>query len=1027
MLKEFLELLDTWVKINFLKITFKTENIISVTGFEGDFLLVEPKEDILLDEDCCLILYQEEIDEIENDKVKHLLFEFGGRFYYTKPIEFKNRFNQVGYEAHFNDFKYIGENICEYDNIIPFVHLGVHDEYELLNGSQMAKDWVKKAVFLKHKAIGLSDRNTLGGTLAFQTEVKKAGLRSILGMTASVAMDYDISKDVQTTYDLKLYVVNETGWQNLFQINKAINVDFSKFIPETVLLNHAEGLIAVFTPNYALGAMNSLKAVKSIVDKYKARFDDVYYQIDSVEYDGDASDIKHLNQIKTYLDDYRDLIKPILINDSYYMDQEMFQLKEYLNKIDHKAYEYSEDQYFKTLDDTNERMSPLFSDTDTWLELFSEMCNNTVELAEQCKYEIKTGESKLPKYEFAPDGMTNEEYYYDLIAKGFEQKVVNKGLDIDLYLQRIQTENDVIVPAGFVDYFLILADIVNWCKKKDIEVGVGRGSVGGALTAFLLDLTNVDPIKNDLLFERFLNPTRVLPETFYNIRLKDGNIKKLKEGEKFNDIKAEELIEGGDIKSIKITKEMRKDSMPDIDQDLESAHRNSVKGYVSKHFGEDYVCAVGAYGRLKLKAGLKDFARAKGLDFSFVNTITKDIKQKLFYTWRDFVQFAITSKIKKQNKEERVGLYDFMQKYPDVALCIKYSLNQARSASVHASAVVIVPKKDKQGNDKDVYSWMPTRIIESSEGEKVLITEWEGVYCDKAGFLKLDLLALTQLDKFKMIKALIKRNQGINIVLEDIPLDDKETFKLFKRGMNEDVFQFGSAGLKSYSIHVKPDTLEDLTAMNALYRPGPMSSNAHTDFGFIKHGKKKPEYDYGLREVTEKTYGLWVFQEEIMQALVVLGGFSLADAENSRTKIKKFDHKGMMEDKDRFILGALERGCPEDEAPKIWEKLVAFSKYGFNKCISSNNKLLSVDNREMKFSDLIVGTELLSVVENTGEKVINTIKEIHNNGKKQVYKFYLDNSNEFVECTMDHRFLVKGGRYLTIAKIIENEEEMVKK
>ena len=1008
--KEFIESFNNWAKINFLKISFKSDNIIQVAGFEGDFLLIEPKDDALIDEDCCLILYEEELELIEENKVQYLLFEFGKRFYYTKPITFKNKFNQVGYEAHFDDFKYIGENNCELDNIIPFIHLGVHDEYELLNGSQMAKDWVKKAKFLKHKALGLADKNTLGGTLAFQTEIKKAGLKSVLGVTISVADNYNKEKDVQVTYDLKVYVTNESAWQNLFQISKAINVDYDKFIPEKVLFKYAKGLIAVFPSNSVLGDLEDIKTVNSIIKKYKLFFDDVYYQIDSVEYDADNADLKYLKQIKKYLNNYREVIKPILINDSYYMDQEMFQLKEYLNKVDRKAYEYSEDQYFKTLDEVNQKFSPLFKDNDEWLELLLEMCNNTVELAEKCQFEISVGESKLPKYEFSPDGLSNEDYFFQLIEKAFEEKVINKGLDQELYMKRIQTECEVIVPAGFVDYFLILYDIINWCKENNIEVGPGRGSVGGSLVAQFLNITSVDPIRHDLLFERFLNPTRVLPETFYKVEFKDGEEKKIKEGDKIiineQEIPIEQLKIGGKIKQIKIVKEARKDSMPDIDCDFQSEFRNDVKKYISMHFGESYTCSVGAYGRLKLKAGLKDFGRAKGLDFNYVNTITKDIKQKLSYSWRDFIMFAIGSKIKQQNKEEKIGLYDFVQKYPEICHCIKYSLNQARSASIHASAVVIVPKNNKKGESVDIFNWLPIREIDGN-----LVTEWEGLYCDKAGFLKEDILALRQLDKFQMIKKLIKRNKDIEIILEEIPLDDKPTFQLFKKGLNEDVFQFSSSGLKNYSVQVKPDTLEELTAMNALYRPGPMSSNAHTDFGLIKHGKKKPEYDYGLKEVTEKTYGLYVYQEQIMKSVVVLGGFSLAESETTRTKIKKFDKVGMSEDKQKFIEGAIKRGCKEEEAGKIWDKLVAFSGYGFNKCMDKNTLVKTTYGDKTifeLFKDQNNGIKNI-LYSKLGNKLIEqSSKEIIKSGKKELFKIELENG-EFISFTKEHRLLTNRG------------------
>lgn len=463
--------------------------------------------------------------------------------------------------------------------------------------------------------------------------------------------------------------------------------------------------------------------------------------------------------------------------------------------------------------------------------------------------------------------------------------------------------------------------------------------------------------------------------------------------------------------------------------DFESQYRNDVKNYIFKRFGKLHTCSVGAYGRLKLKAGLKDFGRAKGISFEAMNSISKDIDQELTYTWRDFVIYAINSKANQKSKDSS-GLYDFMQKYPDIAHCIKYSLNQARSASIHASAVVIVPKQDKNGQDINIFEWMPIREVEV-DGKKVYVAEWEGLYCDKAGFLKEDILALAQLDKFHMTKDLIKRNLGIEIVLEDLPMDDVDTFKLFKRGLNEDVFQFGSSGLKNYSIQVKPDTLEDLTAMNALYRPGPMKSNAHIDFGLIKHGKKKPEYDYGLRSVTEKTNGLWVFQEQIMQAVVVLGGFTLAQADDTRSHIKKFDKVAMKLGKDKFVAGAIERGCPELQAPKIWDKLVAFSAYGFNKCASGDTLIYRFTGNQHLPKEITIKQLFdLSTIPSTSifDKFIKQghlglvryynheldkvqyakVKAVHYNGKREVFEVRLANGYK-IKCTENHKLLTKSG------------------
>lgn len=473
---EFQKMFEDWVKQNYLQIDWLTDNTFKIPGFEGVFILIEPKEENIIDEDCCLILYDEEIDLIEEEgKIQYIVFEFGSRFYYTKPIKFKNKFNFEGYEAHFTDFKYIGDNTCQLDNLLPFVNLGIHDEYELLNGSQLANDWVKKSVFLKHKSAAVVDRNTLAGTLAFQTACKKVGIKPILGMTASVAQDFDQTKQVQVAYDLKLYVVNEIGWQNLFQINKAINVDYNKIIPEEILLKYSKGIIAVFPPFSLLSALETDKDVIRTITKYKVAFDKIYYQIDTVEYDGDAADLRNLNQIKKYLASYRKFIQPVLINDSYYIDKEMFLLKDYLNKIGHLAHEYSEDQYFKTLDETHEKFSPLFSDGDVYFELLTEMCNNTVEISDMCNYEINTGERKLPEYFQLNPEKSNEELFFDLIQKGIDEQLEGKVDDLNIYMERIQTECDVIVSAGFIDYFLILWDIVDWCKNNGVAVGPGRG------------------------------------------------------------------------------------------------------------------------------------------------------------------------------------------------------------------------------------------------------------------------------------------------------------------------------------------------------------------------------------------------------------------------------------------------------------------------------------------------------------------------------------------------------------------------
>jgi len=354
--------------------------------------------------------------------------------------------------------------------------------------------------------------------------------------------------------------------------------------------------------------------------------------------------------------------------------------------------------------------------------------------------------------------------------------------------------------------------------------------------------------------------------------------------------------------------------------DFPSEYRDVVKGYIRERFGEFQTCSVGTYTKLQIKAGLKDFAKVRNLDFTYSNLITKAIGHQVSYKWEDIFKYATKNK----------GLYNFCQQYPDIINMIKFCLEQPRSSSVHASAVLVLPEQNQHGEEYDVNDWLPVRMIDG-----LLVAEWEGKYTDNAGFLKEDILGLSQLDKFMSIIDMVKVNKGDDIVLDDIRLDDKKTYRLFARGCNEDIFQFNSSGMKNFSTKVKPENIEELTAMNALWRPGAMSSNAHIEFAEIKHGKRKLKYDYMLEDVTKNTYGLTIYQEQIMQSVVTLGGFTLVESDGFRTNMKKFQKDIMATYQQKFISGAEERGCDKHDAIKIWNKLLAFGGYGFNKSHAS--------------------------------------------------------------------------------------------
>lgn len=854
----------------------------------GTFLYLQPFDGKIIDEDFAFILSDEEFDILDDKKVNYILFEFGGKFYYSNIKKDKNRYNEIVFKPEFNDFKYLGKT--SEPKVMDFVHLGVHSEYEMMNGSGACELWAKKASFMECKAVGICDKNTMAGVLSFQTACEKKGIKSIIGETVTVAVDYSEDKQNQETFELKFFILNQKGWKNLLLINKAINVDYNGFIPDNLLYTLGEGLCCVVPKESEFNYIkDDKKSAIKLISKYKKSFDKVYYQIDTVEYTSQQLFKKHLENIDTYLCNYRKLLKPILINDSYYLDKEESELKAILNKVNNKANPESSDQYFKSVSDTINSYNEWIEDVEPLFEAIITGIENASKLSDIVDFRINTGERKLPHFEVKDV----EGLFFEELERGINERLGHlPKKELSKYMSQIENECNVIVPNGLCDYFMILWDIIKWCHDNDINTGPGRGSVCGSLVAYCLHITDVDPLKYGLMFERFLNETRVSGE-----RAKSA------------------------------------DSMPDIDVDFPTEFRDAVKEYIKEKYGYAYTCSIGTYTRMKLKTCIKDFGKVKGLSFDLTNKLTKDIDDQIEYTWGDLIEYASKSKL----------LFKFVQENPELVHLTKYALLQPKAESVHPSAVVIVPKHRVDGSEAeiDLWEWMPVKKIDG-----VLVSEWEGKYIDKSGFLKEDILGLSQLDKFKSMLNLIKKNTGKNVNMDKIPLDDEETFKYFKRGWNEDVFQFGTNGLMNYSRQVKPDTLAQLIAMTALFRPGPMELNAHQDFADIKNGKKKPTYDFGMEKITEETFGLYVYQEQIMKAVVV-GGLTEVESDILRTTIKKKDVKTLSSFGEKFKEGyckLLEKNGidkPKEYAEHVWDKLLAFSGYGFNKSHAAAYSIMS--------------------------------------------------------------------------------------
>lgn len=551
--------LNDWADANFLKIEEIAEGVYLID--ENLYLLKKPNaKGVLVDKDFCFLFSREENSLLIEYQISRILFEFGGRWYWSKfnSDDYFGGEKKIKIKAILNDLKFIGKaNIKRY---FKFTHLGVHSQYEILNGSGDPEEWVSKANFFGMTSLGMCDKNTLAGTLPFQIACDKKGVKPILGATLDVI--YETVSDIDIDYEVKLYVKNATGWRSLLKLFKVRNIDNDEKIYLKDFLKYTDGLILVLGRNSFLGSVEEkgLSWVYTHLKNHKKKFNEIYAQVDSVEFLAKDSDDKHLLYLKRYFNEMSHLIPPVLINDSYYVEQEYYKIKEYLNAVKRKVDVQSDDQYFKHINEVVNNFlgffgSSSFKNGESPEEVFKTMITNTNVIAKRCDFRIDTSTYKLPNFEYNKGNI--EEYFIDLIMEGLKKKVRKK--DWPKYLKRIEKECDLIMDAGFTDYFLILWDLIEYCKREGIEYGVARGSVGGCLVAYLLDIIKIDPIEWDLLFERFLNETRARPMIYYDIEI-NGEVLSFLKGFEINGKKIEDYKEGEniDLSNIDLTEYRKK-------------------------------------------------------------------------------------------------------------------------------------------------------------------------------------------------------------------------------------------------------------------------------------------------------------------------------------------------------------------------------------------------------------------------------------------------------------------------------------
>jgi DNA polymerase-3 subunit alpha len=536
--------LEDWIKENRLDVDFIDYDLFYLDKIL--YKVIYPKtveidgteRELLVDRNFEFYYTSEEIEFIRDNNIQKVVFQFGSHYYYCDPFEPK-----------FDLFKHIGK--CSDELTFDFPFLGIHGGYELGNGSKDYPEWCKKAKFLGYKTLAICEENTLGGTLSFQGTCEENDIKPIIGETVTVLEN-------ETRYSIKLYVINDRGWDNLLKISNYINCNgdtiIDKVIPFEELKKYVRGLVCVLTPETVLTDV--------LLKKYSA-FEHLYYQLDFTEWSSNDRDTKWLENIKDYFENYKSKIRPILIQDAYYLDASDHEVKKILNKIVGVGFKpQSSDQWFKSGEEIYTQMSSLFkSEDDRQYEIFYEALDNAKSVGELCTFKIRTGNLFLPKYIMTEEEeakyATTEDLFYDLIEKGFEKYIIGKVPDESIYYERLETELETINKGGFQDYFLILADVLRHCREQGALIGLGRGSAAGALLSYVTNLTGVDPVKYGLLFERFLNDGRFKDVKYqhYFLTMEDDTVKEFDEDSmvevkregKFVDILAKDLAEGDEL------------------------------------------------------------------------------------------------------------------------------------------------------------------------------------------------------------------------------------------------------------------------------------------------------------------------------------------------------------------------------------------------------------------------------------------------------------------------------------------------
>jgi DNA polymerase-3 subunit alpha len=762
-----------------------------------------------------------------------------------------------------------------------FVHLHLHTDYSLLDGAIQIKPLANRLQELNMKACAITDHGNIFGAISFYREMKANDIKPLIGCEAYFTQGSRKERKAHAPGEkpynhLILIAKDRKGYHNLVKLTSKAYKEgmyYKPRIDRELLAQHSKGLICLSAclsgvPQYFLKKDKFNDAAKAAFD-----FEDIFGK---GNYFLEIQDHKLEDQKKIERDLFelskKTGIPLVATNDAHY-----------LTKDDAKAHDIMLCiAQGKTVNDTNrmkfggpefyvrssEEMWNIFSDT-------PEVLHRTLEIAEMCDLKIPLGENHLPIFPIpeSEGDISIDDYFEKKVREGFEKrkatiwnKMHSEGKlrhSFEEYEQRIRREVDVIKQMGFPSYFLIVWDFIKYAKDREIPVGYGRGSAAGSLVAYCLEITDVDPLQYNLLFERFLNPERV--------------------------------------------------SMPDIDIDFCIHGRAEVIKHVTELYGRDSVCQIITFGTMASKAAVKDVGRAMDMPYAEVEKIAKLLPPPV--RGRNVSIAQALEQVPELRKEVETN--------PKVAELIETAQRLegcARHASVHAAGVVISPKPLEE--------LVPVAVSSKNE----LTTQYEMFDLEKTGMLKMDFLGLTTLTIINECLKSIKETLGIDIDWNEVSLEDEETYKLFAEGRTLAIFQFEGDGVAEICRRLKPRTIEDISALNALYRPGPLDSGMVDDYIERHHGRKPVEYIVPeMQEFLDNTYGILVYQEQIQQLAQKLAGYSLGEADLMRRAMGKKNREEMALHEKKFIDGSVKNKIPKKKAQEIFRLMENFADYGFNK------------------------------------------------------------------------------------------------